>query len=182
LYENEAIFQFQVMTRRERMDVIYEHCKKRGWRFAVFGPAFLKKIYPDAYVTELSYDAGTAVFASSRLNLSTHVDWRNGYCNERDIRVTAAGAVLLTDPVPDFPFRDGKECVVLGNTALEIIRKLDEVLNPSASSTLNEIASGGRALTKQSFTWASWAEAFLSAIQQCPRLRHVFEANRLLAS
>lgn len=179
LYEDESIYAFQRLSRRKRMDLIYEQSKAKGWRFGLFGPKFLKKIYPDAYVAEVSYLNGPAVFASSRLNLSTHVDCRYRYCNERDIRVTAAGGLLLTDTIPNFPFTHDQESVVLSDDPTHMVQQLDQLLDPTSNAHLDHIAKQGQALTRQSFTWQAWATALVSALHQSPRTWRSYFLNRV---
>jgi hypothetical protein len=83
----------QYINRREIIDKLVQ---MTDIKFHLYGPQFLKDIYPTVYKGYVQFADTCRVFHRSRINLSTHVE--KNTINERTITILASrGGVLLSD-------------------------------------------------------------------------------------
>jgi hypothetical protein len=98
LYEKKDIYPDQYINRKELIDTIYNNQDK--FKFKIYGPEFLKKLYPKSYVGFMQYNEINKVFNYSKINLCTHIICdKDGYVNERTILIASSGGLLLVDKV-----------------------------------------------------------------------------------
>jgi hypothetical protein len=90
----------QFINRKNLIDDIYMNQEKYGYKFNLYGPEYLKELYPDSYIGFASYFELNNIFNYSKINLCTHLPYNTyGYLNERAILIGASGGLLLIDPV-----------------------------------------------------------------------------------
>lgn len=91
------VYSDQLVRRKDIIDDIYYNC---DCVFHIYGPEFLKNMYPKSYRGYVSYEDTNKVFNMSKINLCTHVVGnKNKYINERTILIAGSGGLLLVDNV-----------------------------------------------------------------------------------
>lgn len=116
LYESTDMYPDQYIRRKILVDNIYLNQNKYGYKFYIYGPESLQKIYPSSYKGFVNYHDLNKVFNYSKINLCTHVlNNREGYLNERTILIGASGGLLLVDYVKGIEdiFKINKEIIIL---------------------------------------------------------------------
>ena len=96
----DSIYSQQLIKRKEIVDNIYANMDKYNYVFKIYGPEFLKSLYPKAYNGFVHYRDTNKIFNKSKINLCTHVIGnKNKYINERVILIGGSGGLLLVDPI-----------------------------------------------------------------------------------
>jgi hypothetical protein len=130
LYEDEIIFCDQFLKRKPFVDNIYNNQTKYNYTFFIYGPEFLKKIYPRSYKGFVDYHNSIYVFNYSKINICTHVICnKNMYLNERCILVAGSGGLLFVDPIKGIEqlFTNNHDCVYIDKT--NYLNQIVEILN-----------------------------------------------------
>ena len=125
LYSDTSLYPDQVSNRHRLVDLIYKGQAEHGYRFTIYGPEFLKELYPDSYQGYCKYTDLNRVFNESRINITTHVVGdKGGYLNERTITLIGSGALILIDNVKqlDLNLKPDRDCLVIDkeNPSLQI--------------------------------------------------------------
>lgn len=103
----------QYINRKQLVDDIYNGQFTHGYTFHIYGPQFLKDIYPKSYRGMAPYHVTKYIFHGSKINLCTHVLCdEDGYINERTILIGACKGLLLVDPVKGFESIFNKDEVI----------------------------------------------------------------------
>ena len=116
LYENEENYPNQYINRKKLIDDIYNNQNKYKYIFHIYGPSYLKKIYPESYKGFIQYNDQNKVFNYSKINLCTHViNNQGGYLNERMFLIGASYGLILVDHVKDIEkiFTPNEEVILL---------------------------------------------------------------------
>jgi hypothetical protein len=156
LYENNDLYPDQYINRKKLVDNIYNNQTKYGYVFHIYGPEFLKEIYPLSYKGYISYEESNILFNKSKINICTHVICnKNKYLNERAILIAGSGGLLYIDPVK------GLEDIFVPNVDCVIIDK-DDYLNQIVNILKNydkyyDIRYNIYQKSKQ-YTWDDWAK------------------------
>ena len=146
----------QYMNRKEIIDLIYEKQDEFGYKFNIYGPEFLKKIYPKSYKNFVCYNDTNNIFNYSKINLCTHVKCdKDGYLNERSILILGSGGLLYVDPVKgiDQILDTHNECVILKKD--HIIEQITSIL--SNYDDYYKVRYNGYLKSKM-YTWDQWAK------------------------
>ena len=153
------IYNDQYIPRKQLIDDIYN---ENDINFAIFGPEYLKDIYPNSYKGFVQYENLNDVFNSSRINISLHVcNSKKGYMNERVSLVLASGGLLLTDPIDDTPIKNGENVIYLEK--YNYIDQIKNILNNY--SDFLYIKHNGYNFSKN-YNWDNWVKFIISKIPQ----------------
>ena len=155
LYVDNEIYPNQYINRKELIDNIYINQKKYNFTFYIYGPEFLKALYPESYKGYIKYEETNKVFNYSKINLCVHVQSNAyKYLNERTILILGSGGLLYIDKV------DGIETILESNINCVIIDKnnyLMQIRNILDNyDKYYAIRHNGHIKSKE-FTWDKWA-------------------------
>lgn len=159
LYYGDA-YPNQYINRKILIDDIYNN-QHLGYKFKIFGPEYLKELYPDSYVKFINYEETNKVFHYSKINLCTHVLCdRDKYINERVFLILASGGILLVDDIKGIREVLGDSCFYLNKTnyidqIVSILSNYDDYLDYKFKAL--ELS--------KNYTWDKWAETIGS---YCP--------------
>lgn len=124
----DPIYDKQYISRKRLIDDIYDNQNKYDYKFNLYGPDFLQKIYPDSYKSFITYDQSSKIFYYSKINLCTHViSNMDGYVNERVILIGGSGGLLLVDNIKGINkiFDTDKEIIIIDkNNYIEQIKNI----------------------------------------------------------
>jgi len=156
LYENLNDFNAQYLNRRPFLDNLYNNQDKYHFKFFIYGPEFLKNIYPKSYRGFISYENTKYVFNYSKINLCTHViSNKYGYINERCILIAGCGGLLYVDPVKGIEeiFQNNVNCVHIDKN--NYLSQISSILhNYSKYYKIRHNIYN----TSKNFTYDKWAE------------------------
>lgn len=130
LYSDEKIYPNQYICRKTIVDNIYLGQDDNNYKFYIYGPEFLKELYPKSYRGFAKYNELNDIFNYSKINLCTHVqNDKGGYINERVILIGASGGLILVDYVKDIEkvFDINNEILVLDKHFY--VRQICEILD-----------------------------------------------------
>jgi Glycosyl transferases group 1 len=154
LYENNLSDMNQYINRKELIDNIYKNRSK--YKFHVYGPPFLKELYPDCYKKQIPYSDLNHVFNNSKINICTHTHCQfEKYANERTVLILGSGGLLYVDKVKgnNELFEDKEDCVYIDKEnyieqICDILQNYDEYL---------DIRNNGKEKSNK-YTWTKWGE------------------------
>jgi hypothetical protein len=157
LYENKKLFPDQYINRKELIDDIYKNQFIYNYTFYIYGPDYLKELYPESYKGFTKYEQLNYIFNYSKINLCTHVlNNKYGYLNERVILIGGSGGLILVDHVKGIEdeFNNNEQIIILEkNKYIEQISKIldnyDEYIN--IRKNLNKVCI-------EKYTYDKWAE------------------------
>jgi len=123
----------------------------------IYGPQYIKDIYPDNYAGFIKFTESHKIFSRSRINICTHVR-KNGfmYINERVCQILGSGGLLYIDDVPglDNILNKKTECVVIDET--NMLQQIHNILNNYSRYEI--VKKYGHLCALQTMTWDVWAE------------------------
>lgn len=156
LYSDEKSYPDQYINRKNIVDKIYAAALEKKFVFHIYGPDFLKELYPESYRGYCSYMDSQLVFNNSKINLCTHVvSNKSGYINERVILIGGSGGLLLVDPVKDIDkiFEINNEIIILDRD--DTINQIVNILQNYDSYSQVRINFHKKCLEKYSYyEWA----------------------------
>lgn len=158
LYANEGGFPNQIFNRKKVVDALEA---ADDIDFRLFGPPFLKEMYPRSYRGEKGYREAAQVFASARINLCTHVVGNvDGYANERTVLIMGTGGgVMAIDPVKGIEnLIDGPNCFILKEEGGPegVVDQLRDILKIPEERRI-AMAHNARTFALERWTWRDWA-------------------------
>lgn len=146
LYESEGTYPNQFINRKYIIDTLYNS----DLIFHLYGPNYLRDLYPKSYKGYVKHDNLSDIFHKSRINLSTHiVSGKSGYLNERSILILASGGLLLVEP--NDILKNNENCVFLEE---DFIEQIKGILNNY--DDYEEIKQNGIEFVKE-MHWDNWA-------------------------
>ena len=151
LYNNNN-YDDQYLPRLEFINTLYND---KSIKFGLFGPPYLGKLYPDSYVSHLSYTELNGVFNKSRINVSLHVcNSKSNYLNERTVLIWGSGCLLLTDLVKDNEDLtiNGDNCVIINKDTY--MSQIKGILQNYGS--YDTVKKNGYKFSKK-YVWDEWA-------------------------
>lgn len=162
LYDSD-MYAHQYIKRKDMIDNIYSNIGKYKYKFFIYGPLYLKELYPDAYKGLVKYEDTNLVFNYSKINICTHVLCdKDGYLNERVILILASGGLLFVDNIKGIE----KELKHMGNCF--IFDKEDYLLQiVSILADYNKywlIRHNAYKLSKK-YRWEKWADSIHNGIK-----------------
>lgn len=116
LYEDTNLYPNQYINRKQLITDIYNGQFTDKYKFNIYGPEFLKDLYPLSYKGFAKYNELNDIFNYSKINLCTHVlNNKYGYLNERVILIGGSGGLLLVDYIDGIEdiFDLNKEIIIL---------------------------------------------------------------------
>lgn len=156
LYNDNEIFQNQYINRKELIDNVYTNQDKYGFVFHIYGPEFLKELYPKSYRGYIKYEETNKLFNYSKINICTHVQYNAyKYLNERAILILGSGGLLYVDKV------DGIETILKPNTDCVIIDKnnyLEQIQNILKNYDNYYVIRHNGHNRSIEYTWDKWAK------------------------
>jgi hypothetical protein len=149
-------FSNQTVERKVLMDNVVEYCKNNNKKFNIYGTFALKEIYPDNYVSDVSYTEINSVINKSRINICTHTF--NNYelgVTDMEFKILGAGGLLLMDSTEKIQeiFINGVNCMLY--TKNDYISKINRILNDYGN--YQKVKDNGYLLA-QSYSWAKFVE------------------------
>lgn len=156
LYENDDEYPNQIINRKKLIDLIYNNQTKYGYVFNIYGPEFLRNLYPDSYKWMANYNETNKIFNNSKINLCTHVlGNRKGYVNERVILILGSGGLLLVDNIDGIVdlFQENNDIIVYDGT--NILEKISQILNNY--DEMYKIRLNGN-IKSRNYTYEKWAK------------------------
>ena len=125
-------------------------------KFKIYGPEFIRLIYPDSYGGLVNYQELSTVFSRSKLNICTHVVGnKRKYINERVILILASKGLLYVDNVSGLGdiIDTTDECVIIDPS--DPIKQIHSILDNYDKYIPYKSKGYTRA---QKFTWNTWAD------------------------
>jgi hypothetical protein len=93
-------FKKQKVSRKQIVDALCS--PQSGLHVHVYGPEFLRDLYPRQYQGFAPYEELSLIYSGAKLSLTTHVDAQcKGYLNERCFHVAASQGLLWIDHAKD---------------------------------------------------------------------------------
>lgn len=124
LYTN---YDKQVVPRKTLIETITKLSRKNGWVFNLYGPAYLKQLYPEIYQSDPDYLIRPIIFNKSNVNILTNpIKNIKILINQNTMQIMSCGGIILMDNthgVKDF-FNKNTQTVFL----YEDIRTLESQL------------------------------------------------------
>lgn len=156
LYENQETYPDQYISRKKLIDDIYANQVTYRYKFHVYGPPFLEKLYPNSYKGYISYSESNTLFNKSKINICTHVICnKNKYLNERAILIAGSGGLLYIDPIKglDEIFAINVDCVTINKD--DFMNQIVDILN-----NYDQYYDIRYNIYKKSkmYTWDNWAQ------------------------
>jgi Glycosyl transferases group 1 len=154
LYENDNYDMKQFINRKELVDIIYQNREK--FKFHIYGPPFLKELYPDCYKKEVPYSELNQVFNGSKINICTHTHCQyEQYFNERTFLILGSGGLLYIDKVKGIEklFENGKDCIYINK--YNYIDQICHIINNY--NDYSKIKKSGNNKSYQ-YTWDEWGK------------------------
>lgn len=166
LYEDDKEYKYQYINRKILIDNIYNNQEKHNYVFHIYGPEFLKILYPKSYKGFIDYYSQNKLFNNSKINLCTHVSSINyKYLNERTVMIIGSGGLLLIDDIYglDQLIDKNNDCVILHkdnyiNQIVNILDNYDEYIDKRINIYKK----------RDQFTWKKWAQVINIEIKQIP--------------
>jgi hypothetical protein len=84
----------QRVNRKDILDLLYQ---EKNISLKIYGPEFLKEMYPKAYVSFIPYKSCCEVFHESKINLCIHAISIDGYFSERLPQIVGSKGLLVSD-------------------------------------------------------------------------------------
>lgn len=130
-YKDKQEFSGQLIS---RYDLVKALDSDPEINFGLYGPKSFRDEFPRSYRGQINYADNHKVFASSKINLSTHVEDGIGYTNERCITILGSGGLLLVDPINDWQNLFGLGCLVMKSCNVdEVVVQIKEILSNYSS-------------------------------------------------
>jgi len=145
------IYPDQYIERKSILDALE---KETDIKFHLYGPEFLKELYPRSYRRPLHYTETPKLFSNSKINISTHVIYdQDMYINERCNLILACKGLLLVDPVKGIEkiYDIDKHIVLLEKDYIPQIKHI--LANYSEYAPRKE---QGYQFVLEHYTWDSW--------------------------
>lgn len=152
LYSDMTMYKDQIIPRKKLIDMI---ALDRTIKFNIYGPEFLKTLYPNNYKHMVNYDQLPVIFNRSKINICTHViGTKRKYINERVVLILASGGLLYVDGINGLGdiIDTTDECVVIDTE--NPIQQIHNILDNYEQYTPRKIKGHERSKT---FTWDIWA-------------------------
>ncbi len=102
---------YQSISRGNLVDELYKEAVKGELKLHIYGPSFLKEMYPKAYKYQISYYLTHKVFFNSKINLSINAISIDGYFSERASLILGSGGIVYTDSQMGFGLIDGLDYI-----------------------------------------------------------------------
>lgn len=142
----------QLFERKYILDEVSKYSINNGKIFNIYGPPFLKDLYPTHYKGGIEYINQSKLFNFSKINISTHANCSVDLpVNEYIMKILGSGGLLLTDKFGDSLDMFKDKCLFLED---DFISQIDNILNNY--DDYKHIKNNGYELSK-SFTWMKWA-------------------------
>jgi hypothetical protein len=167
LYDNEREFPPDQMRipRRVVLDAIYAEHLRGGLIFHVYGPDWLKNIYPQSYQRSLPYTECGQIFSTSRINLCLHAISYNSlvgqeYFSDRLPQILGVGGLLVTETNYPTPNSDGAgDGAGVGSVCIQLdandpLRTIRDLLNDYESPRIQNMKRTGYDYAHTNLTWA----------------------------
>lgn len=160
LYEDSNIYPYQIYNRKKLIDLIVN---EKSINFKIYGSPHLQIKYPHHYGGSVSYTDLPKIIGSSKINITTHVDGRYLYLNERSFIIPACAGLMYIDPIPNLDqyFIPGVECIVMDIN--DPISQIKEIL--SNYDNYEKIKEAGYEKFKNNYTLNHWINFFESNIK-----------------
>lgn len=139
----------QRINRKTLLDQIYAD---KSIVLHIYGPEFLRQIYPDSYRGFLPYDRCHRIFSNSRINLCIHAISIDYYLSERAPQIIASGGLLFIDNQIGLGFLPDVDYVLTGPDPYQQVKDLLEDENKRKT-----IAKNGYEKRKL-LSWENFAE------------------------
>ncbi len=157
-YKNPSEFPGQLISRYDLIKALNDDPEIS---FGLYGPESFRAEFPHSYCGQINYADNHKVFASSKINISTHVENGDGYTNERCITILGSGGLLLVDPIQGWQELFGDGCVVMRSCdAKDVISQIKEILS-TYHPAHDIIKQHGSNIVKK-YEVKEWAKAILS--------------------
>lgn len=146
----------QYINRKKLIDIIYENQRSLNYTFKIYGPEYIKNLYPDSYGGFVRYENLNKVFNSSKINICTHAFQQyHQYVNERAILIMGSGGLIFLDRVKGFEelFVGGQDCVYIDKD--NILDQIKDILYNYEKYC--DIRLNARETSKK-YTWDKWGE------------------------
>lgn len=146
----------QYINHKELLDRISEFSKVHNKKFVIYGPPWLRELFPDNYSPELPYIEQNNIYNKSKINIVIHPNCQVDLpVSDRVFTVLGSGGLLMIDKFKDSKkmFVHNKNCVVINKDKLEF--QILEILDNY--DKYMEIKKNGHELSKN-YTWLKWVE------------------------
>lgn len=156
LYDDYDTYPNQYIYRRVMMDDLYSKQDEYGIKFHIYGPEWLRDVYPKSYRWMAKYEETNKIFNYSKLSLCTHaICDKNGYFNERFVLIMASGGLLYVDKpkgIEDTIDLD-KDCVLIDRD--NYLEQIKTIIN-----NYDEYKERRRNAHERSkeWLWSNWAK------------------------
>lgn len=131
----------------------------------IYGPEFLREIFPDHYQHLIDFNDTHKIFSRSKININTHVR-RDGdmYINERTCQILGSGGLLLVDETNGLNkiLQKNKHCLFLDEK--NILKQIQNILKHN--ECFDTIRKEGMKYALENFTWGKWANFVHLIIQK----------------
>lgn len=149
-------FSNQTVNRKILIDTILKYCNNNNKIFNIYGSYALKEVYPDNYISDVSYIDANKIINNSRINICTHAF--NNYelaVTDLEFKILGSGGLLFMDSTEKIQeiFINGKNCILY--TKDNYISKINNILNNYKLYT--EIKENGHNFSKL-YTWQKFVE------------------------
>jgi hypothetical protein len=149
------LYNEQLIRRKDIVDTIYNNMDKYKYTFKIYGPLFLKELYPNAYNGFIKYNDTNKVFNKSKINLCTHVIGNKyKYLNERVILIAGSGGLLFVDNIKGINDVFTENEIVLIDP-INYISQIDYILRNYEQFIDRRINFHQKS---KIYTWDKWAE------------------------
>jgi hypothetical protein len=155
LYEHG--FPEQYINRKLLIDTIYKNQSEYEYKFHIYGPEFLKNMYPLSYKGFINYNDTNKIFNYSKINICSHTyATKEAYFNERTVLILGSGGLLFIDPIKGCEVLLNEEQCVFMNKDVETIPKQIKTILDNYDDYFVKRYNGS--LLSKNYTWNKWAE------------------------
>jgi hypothetical protein len=152
LYDD-PFFKNQYVKRKQLLDDLIQNT---DLKIKLYGPSFLKEVYPDNYVDEAWYLEQNKLFNMSKLNLVTRpTNLKKNFITDTDLKIMGSGGLLLIDNFKGMStiFKKDENCIVI-NKENYIDQIKDIVKNYKDYQNIRSAA----AKDSLQYTWNNWVK------------------------
>lgn len=164
LYDDYKTYPNQYIFRRIMLDNIYDNQEEYGIKFHVYGPEWLREIYPKSYRWMATYEETNKIFNYSKLSLCTHaICDKNKYFNERFVLIMASGGLLYVDKPKGIEdtINLEEDCVLIDRD--NYLEQIKEIINNY--DTYKHRRQNGHLKSKQ-WLWSNWANTIATKMKE----------------
>jgi len=161
----------QVVGRKELIEQIIILCKKKNYRFKIYGTHALREFFPEYYFGEVAYNERNLMYCFSKINLiSSPFKSKSLNIDEQTFSILGSGGLLMIDRTKDIDklltdcgnannkINNGN-CIIYNSK--NYLDRIEHILDNYAN--YNNVKINGYILSKK-YTWKSWTENIIRCI------------------